>query len=53
MESWKLPFYGVDPQRIDLIRYTLLVPQEPVGDLFQVAWKRVTDGDFPRYEENV
>ncbi len=53
IESWKLPLYGVDPQQIDSVRYRLIAPRGPVGDLFAVAWQRVVDGDVPRYKESV
>ncbi|WP_307867805.1 hypothetical protein [Umezawaea beigongshangensis] len=46
IESWKAPMFGftTTPHRV-------VVPLEPVADLFQRAWQRVLDGDAPAYEQ--
>jgi hypothetical protein len=54
LETWKLPLYGItrdaqtDRLQIPLAR---IVPLCPLPDLFKAAWKRVSDGDPPKYEE--
>ena len=46
LESWKAPMFEyVDGQT------GVIVPLEPVADLFARAWQRVLDGDAPAYEE--
>ncbi|GAA0983774.1 DNA-binding protein [Acrocarpospora macrocephala] len=46
VEQWKLPlFEAAGPQGAPL------VPLEPVADLYARAWRRVRDGDVPRFEE--
>ncbi|MEU5865419.1 DNA-binding protein [Nonomuraea sp. NPDC047529] len=46
LEQWKLPMFspnaGLDGP---------LVPGEPVADLYARAWRRVQDGDVPRFEQ--
>ncbi|GAA0211109.1 hypothetical protein GCM10010492_06170 [Saccharothrix mutabilis subsp. mutabilis] len=46
LESWKAPMFGFTTQPAGVI-----VPREPVADLFARAWRRVLDGDTPAYEE--
>ncbi|WP_426368447.1 DNA-binding protein [Streptomyces sp. E-08] len=49
VEQWKLPMYGV----VTGSRPSLgaLVPIEPAAELFARAWRRILDGDVPRFEE--
>uniref|UniRef100_A0AAU2K5I6 DNA-binding protein n=1 Tax=Streptomyces sp. NBC_00049 TaxID=2903617 RepID=A0AAU2K5I6_9ACTN len=44
VEQWKLPMYGVPVLGV-------LVPGEPAADLYRRAWKRIQEGDVPRFEE--
>ncbi|MEV0681990.1 hypothetical protein AB0I60_36255 [Actinosynnema sp. NPDC050436] len=46
LESWKAPMFGFTRQPQGVV-----VPREPVADLFARAWQRVLDGDAPAYEE--
>jgi hypothetical protein len=46
LETWKAPMFGIE-DRIDGV----VVPCEPLADLFAHAWQRVLDGDTPAYEE--
>ncbi|GAA2725050.1 DNA-binding protein [Actinocorallia aurantiaca] len=48
LEEWKLPLYGMagDAERPDVI-----VPLEPVADLYRRAWQRILDGDEPRFTD--
>ncbi|NUT92359.1 MAG: hypothetical protein HOY78_10045 [Saccharothrix sp.] len=46
LESWKAPMFGFTTQPSGVV-----VPREPVADLFARAWRRVLDGDAPAYEE--
>ncbi|MGW3088528.1 DNA-binding protein [Streptomyces sp. NPDC001108] len=49
VEQWKLPMYGtVTGGRPAL---GALVPLEPAAELFTRAWRRILDGDLPRFEE--
>ncbi|KOX37475.1 DNA-binding protein [Streptomyces sp. NRRL F-6491] len=43
VEQWKLPMYGPF--------LGALVPVEPAAELFARAWRRILDGDLPRFEE--
>ncbi|WP_449352806.1 DNA-binding protein [Streptomyces shaanxiensis] len=47
LEQWKLPLYGVLVEA----GLRLLVPTEPVPDLYRRAWQRIREGDVPRFEE--
>ncbi|MFF4173328.1 DNA-binding protein [Streptomyces sp. NPDC001744] len=49
VERWKLPMYG--PVADDRPVLGVLVPAEPAAELFARAWRRVLDGDVPRFEE--
>lgn len=52
IETWKLALYGIGRDRkgkLTDVRPT--IPVEPLDELFARAWKRVEDGDAPRYEE--
>ncbi|MFI1356524.1 DNA-binding protein [Streptomyces sp. NPDC020898] len=49
LEQWKLPLYdlvGGDHPALGVI-----VPAEPVADLYRRAWQRVREGDGPRFQE--
>ncbi|MDU0292290.1 hypothetical protein [Saccharothrix longispora] len=46
VESWKAPMFGFTTRPSWVV-----VPLEPVADLFARAWRRVLDGDAPAYEE--
>ncbi|PSL51744.1 hypothetical protein B0I31_11857 [Saccharothrix carnea] len=46
LEQWKTPMFDYTPGTAGVI-----VPPEPVADLFARAWQRVLDGDAPAYEE--
>ncbi|MET9088115.1 DNA-binding protein [Streptomyces sp. NPDC004237] len=47
LEQWKLPLYGELAQ----LRVGRLVPTEPAPDLYRRAWRRIREGDVPRFEE--
>ncbi|MFF7260468.1 DNA-binding protein [Streptomyces sp. NPDC008159] len=47
LEQWKLPLYG----ELAKVRVGLLVPTEPAPDLYRGAWRRIREGDVPRFEE--
>ncbi|MCA9665750.1 MAG: hypothetical protein KC503_09190 [Myxococcales bacterium] len=53
VESWKLPLYGVRREKDGSLTIPLdyLMSPLPLGELFAAAWKRVSSGDEPRYEE--
>ncbi|SDK46667.1 DNA-binding protein [Nonomuraea jiangxiensis] len=44
VERWKLSMFQP-------CRSVALVPLEPVADLYARAWRRIREGDLPRYEE--
>ncbi|MER5265400.1 hypothetical protein ABTZ99_25300 [Actinosynnema sp. NPDC002837] len=46
LERWKTPMFEYAQGQPGVI-----VPLEPVADLFARAWQRVLDGDAPAYEE--
>lgn len=46
LETWKAPMFGIE----SAVR-GVIVPREPMSDLFARAWQRVLDGDTPAYEE--
>jgi hypothetical protein len=49
LERWKLPLFDiVDGDRAS---FGVIVPTEPVADLYRRAWQRVREGDAPRFEE--
>ncbi|WP_416959054.1 DNA-binding protein [Streptomyces sp. Agncl-13] len=49
LEQWKLPLFDtVDGARTF---FGVIVPTEPVADLYRRAWQRVQEGDAPRFEE--
>ncbi|GAA2649830.1 DNA-binding protein [Streptomyces spororaveus] len=49
VEQWKLPMYGL--RAGDRPSLGVLVPAEPVAELYRRAWQRVQEGDLPRFEE--
>lgn len=46
LESWKAPMFGFTDTPVGVV-----VPREPLGDLFARAWQRILDGDTPAYEQ--
>ncbi|MEU1292618.1 DNA-binding protein [Streptomyces sp. NPDC005840] len=50
LERWKLPLFTREPGSEDM-PFGVVVPLEPVADLYRRAWQRVKDGDAPRFEE--
>ena len=52
MESWKLPLYGKrGPEGHALPHLVRFQALAPFHLMFERAWKRIEDGDVPRYEE--
>ncbi|WP_406119984.1 DNA-binding protein [Streptomyces sp. NBC_00989] len=49
LEQWKLPLF--DTVDGDRTFFGVIVPTEPVADLYRRAWQRVREGDAPRFEE--
>ncbi|MEU3607946.1 DNA-binding protein [Streptomyces sp. NPDC035033] len=49
VEQWKLSLFGVPAGGRPALG--LLVPAEPVAELYARAWRRIVDGDLPRFEE--
>ncbi|MGX9883276.1 DNA-binding protein [Streptomyces sp. NPDC002276] len=49
LERWKLPLF--DLVNGDHASLGVIVPTEPVADLYRRAWQRVREGDAPRFEE--
>ncbi|WP_243626927.1 DNA-binding protein [Streptomyces sp. APSN-46.1] len=49
VEAWKLPMYGLLGGAYPVLG--VLVPAEPVAELYERAWRRVCEGDAPRFEE--
>ncbi|WP_330173122.1 DNA-binding protein [Streptomyces sp. NBC_01498] len=49
LEQWKLPLYGVVVGGKAALG--VIVPTEPVADLYRRAWRRVREGDGPRFQE--
>ncbi|QDY81428.1 DNA-binding protein [Streptomyces qinzhouensis] len=49
LERWKLPLF--DMVHGEHSSFGVIVPTEPVADLYRRAWQRVLDGDAPRFEE--
>lgn len=50
LERWKIPLYGGHEER-NAVRFPLgvILPLEPWHALFARAWRRVSDGDAPRF----
>ncbi|MFF8807881.1 DNA-binding protein [Streptomyces omiyaensis] len=49
VEHWKLSLFGVPAGGRPVLGQ--LVPAEPVAELYARAWRRIADGDLPRFEE--
>ncbi|MFE2043761.1 DNA-binding protein [Streptomyces sp. NPDC059477] len=49
LERWKLPLFDV--VHGEHASFDVIVPTEPVADLYRRAWQRVLDGGAPRFEE--
>ncbi|MFF2013880.1 DNA-binding protein [Streptomyces sp. NPDC058195] len=49
VEQWKLPMYGVATGGTPALG--ALVPVEPAAELYARAWRRILEGDLPRFEE--
>ncbi|MGW6848352.1 DNA-binding protein [Streptomyces virginiae] len=49
VEQWKLPMYGLGTGQRPWLG--VLVPLEPAAELYRRAWRRIQDGDLPRFEE--
>ncbi|MEU6256962.1 DNA-binding protein [Streptomyces sp. NPDC047043] len=49
LERWKLPLF--EAAGAEHPSFGVIVPTEPVADLYRRAWQRVRDGDAPRFEE--
>ncbi|MGW1272062.1 DNA-binding protein, partial [Streptomyces sp. NPDC002491] len=47
LEQWKPPLYG----ELAEVRLGQLVPTEPAPDLYRRAWRRIREGDVPRFED--
>lgn len=53
LETWKMPLFQMtrDAYQRATPPLSRIVPLEPVHTLFAKAWKRIVDGDVPKYEE--
>jgi len=53
IETWKMPLFQMkrDGNQRATPPLARIVPLEPVHTLFAKAWKRIVDGDVPKYEE--
>ncbi|MDB5385636.1 MAG: hypothetical protein JWM11_1282 [Planctomycetaceae bacterium] len=53
LETWKIPHFQLSRDYLQrpVPPFGRIVPLEPVHALFAKAWKRIVDGDVPRYEE--
>ena len=53
LETWKLKLYEVTRTSEGKLNYPvlLILPLQPVHDLFEQAWHRIETGDEPRYDE--
>ncbi|MFE5793713.1 DNA-binding protein [Streptomyces sp. NPDC056503] len=49
VEQWKLSLFGLAGGGRPVLGP--LVPAEPVAELYARAWRRIADGDLPRFEE--
>ncbi|MFF0484678.1 DNA-binding protein [Streptomyces sp. NPDC004435] len=49
VEQWKSALYGLPAGGRPVLG--VLVPAEPVAELYARAWRRIVDGDLPRFEE--
>jgi len=51
LEEWKLPLYVLSGDGRQPAPLGVVVPAEPVGDLYRRAWKRILDEDGPRFAD--
>lgn len=53
IETWKLPLYQIRPDDKGYLIIPLerFLPLRPLHEVFHEAWRRVTSGDGPRFEE--
>ena len=53
IETWKAPLYKLERDGDGKLESPLrrILPLRPVPELFDEAWRRIEDGDVPRYEE--
>lgn len=53
IETWKLPLYQIRPDDEGqlIIPLERFLPLRPLHEIFHEAWRRVTNGDEPRFEE--
>ncbi|GAA3410899.1 hypothetical protein [Streptosporangium vulgare] len=49
VERWKFPLLDLVSEESAVLG--VVVPAEPVADLYARVWRRVRDGDVPRFEE--
>ncbi|GAB2834876.1 DNA-binding protein [Actinocorallia aurea] len=49
METWKHALFDLTPDGAAPLR--TVVPTEPVADLFRKAWRRIAEGDGPRFAD--
>ncbi|WP_345620916.1 DNA-binding protein [Streptomyces ziwulingensis] len=49
LERWKLPLFGLSDD--EDTPFGVIVPVEPAAELYRAAWRRVREGDAPRFEE--
>ncbi|WP_106400170.1 DNA-binding protein [Actinocorallia populi] len=51
LEEWKLPLYPLAGAPEAKTPFGVVVPAEPVADLYRKAWRRVREEDGPRFAE--
>jgi hypothetical protein len=53
IETWKMPLFHLTRDNFQRATPPLgrILPLEPVHSLFAKAWKRILDGDTPKYED--
>lgn len=51
VEEWKLPLYDLVADGGADAPLGVVVPAEPVADLYRRAWRRIREGDAPRFAE--
>lgn len=51
IETWKLPLYQL-PTDPPLLLYNRVLSLRPLGASFELAWRRVREGDAPAYDES-
>ncbi len=49
LEEWKFPLYDLAGQ--ERVLFGALVPIEPAADLYRRVWRRIEEGDVPRFAE--